>query len=174
MAARGEHADPRGEREPEPDGDPDEVQPPQDEKPARDDQPDREDERGGQRAPPEGERIRALRTQEQEAEHEPEVRRVEDVPSANPDEVLGEQRDRGRSREDPPAVHAPPVTMLGARHAQHEGDAVSGQEGTRRPHEHALAAERDRDLEDPGDRERDQDLRDRQLEVERDLPEYLQ
>ena len=37
-----------------------------------------------------------------------------------------------------------------------------------------LAAERDRDLEDPGDGERDEDLRDRQLEVERDLPEDLQ
>ena len=76
--------------------------------------------------------------------------------------------------EDPPAVHAPPVAVLGSRDAEDEGDAVAGQERTRRPHEHALAAEGDRDLEDPGDRERDQDLRDRQLEVERDLPEHLE
>ena len=174
MAARGQHSDPGREREPEPDRDADEVQSPEDEEAARDDQPDGEDERGRQRPPPQRERIRPLRAEQQEAENEAEVRRVEDVPAANPDEVLRQQGDGGRPGEDPPAVHAPPVAVLGPRHAQDERDAVPREQGARRPHENPLAAERDRDLEDPGDRERDEDLRDRQLEVERHLPEDLQ
>ncbi len=89
-------------------------------------------------------------------------------------DVLREERDRGRSREDPPAVHAPPVAVLGSRDAEDECDAVPGQERARRPHEHVLRAKRDRNLEDPGHRERDEDLRDRQLKVERDLAEHLQ
>ncbi len=92
----------------------------------------------------------------------------------NVDQVLREQRDGGRRREDPPAVHAPPVAVLGTRHAQDESDAVPGQERARRPHEHALASERDRDLEDGGREERDEDLGDRQAEAERRLSENLQ
>ena len=169
-----QHADPRGERDPEADCDSDQVESPQDEEATRHDEHECEDERGCQRSPPQREWIRALGTQEEEAEHEPEVGGVEDVPSANPDEVLRQQRDRRRPGEDPPAVHAPPVAVLGSGHAEDEGDAVSRQECARRPHDDALAEERDRDLEDPGDRERDEDLRDRQLEVERDLPEHLE
>ena len=55
--------------------------------------------------------------------------------------------DGGGAREDPPAVQAPPVAVLGAGDAEHERDAVAGQERARRPHQHPLAAERDRDLE---------------------------
>ena len=46
--------------------------------------------------------------------------------------------------EDPPAVHAPPVAVLGARDAEHERDAVPGQERARGPHQDVLAPERDR------------------------------
>ncbi len=169
-----EHADPRGEREPEADGDSDELEPPQDQEAADDDQRDREDEGRGQWPPPQRQRIRTLGAEQQEAEHEAEVRRVEDVLSSNPDEVLREQSDRGRRREDPGAVHAPPVAVLGAGHTKDEGDAVAGQEGARGPHEHALGSERDRDLEDRGREERNEDLRDRQLEVEGHLAEDLQ
>ena len=174
MAAGREHADPCGEREPEADGDSDEVEPPEDQEAADDDQRDREYEGRGQRPPPQRQRIRTLGAEQQEAQHEAEVRRVEDVLPSNPDQVLREQCDRGGRREDPGAVHAPPVAVLGARHAEDEGDAVAGQEGARGPHEHALGSERDRDLEDRGREERDEDLRDRQLEVEGDLAEDLQ
>ena len=61
VPARGEDADPRGEREPEADGDLQEVQPAEDEEPADDDQDERHDERGGERAPPERERVGTLR-----------------------------------------------------------------------------------------------------------------
>ena len=55
------------------------------------------------------------------------------------DHVLREQRDGGRAGEDPPAVQAPPVAVLGPGHAQDEGDAVPGQHRARRPHQHVLA-----------------------------------
>ena len=94
VPAQGEHADSRCERQPEPDGDPDEVQPPEDEEAPDHDQHERDDERGGERAPPEGERVGALGAEQEEAEHEAEVRRVENVPPSNPDQVLRKQGDR--------------------------------------------------------------------------------
>ena len=117
VTARGEHADARREGEPEADRDPDEVEPPEDEEAADDDQHECDDERGRQRPPPQRERIRALGAEEQEAEHEAEVRRVEDVPSANADQVLRQQRHRRRAGEDPPALRAPPVAVLRAWNA---------------------------------------------------------
>ena len=110
----------------------------------------------------------------EEAEDEPEVRRVEDVGAAEADQVLGEERDGGGAGEDPPAVRAPPVPVLGARHAQDERDAVAGEERARRPDERSLPPEDDGDLEHRARHDRDQDLRDRETEVERDLPQYLQ
>ena len=64
--------------------------------------------------------------------------------------------------------------MLGARDAQDEGDAVSGQERARRPHDDPLLPEDDRELENRAHADRDEDLRDRQVEVERDLAEDLE
>ena len=90
------------------------------------------------------------------------------------DHVLREDRHRGRAGEDPPALHAPPVAVLGAGNAQDEGDAVARQERARRPHDHALAAERDRELDHRAGEERDEDLGDRELEVERRLAQDLQ
>ena len=90
------------------------------------------------------------------------------------DQILREQSDRGRSREDPPALHAPPVAVLRARHSEDERDAIAGQQCARRPHDHVLASERDRELENAGSDERDEDLGDRQAEVEGDLAEHLQ
>ena len=66
---------------------------------------------------------------------------------AEADQVLREDRDRGGAGEDPPALHAPPVAVLGARDPQDEGDAVAGQERARRPHDHVLAVEGDRELD---------------------------
>jgi hypothetical protein len=64
--------------------------------------------------------------------------------------------------------------VLGAGHAEDEGDAVAGEERTRRPHDHAPLLQLDRELDHGAGAERDEDLGDRELEVERDLPEHLQ
>ncbi len=84
--------------EPEPDGDPQQVQPREDREPAADDEREREREPDRHRPPPEGERVGALGAEQQEAEDEPEVRRVEDVAAAERDHVLREERRRRRSR----------------------------------------------------------------------------
>ena len=76
--------------------------------------------------------------------------------------------------EDPAAFGAPPVAVLGPRHAEDERDAVSGQQRARGPHEHALSPESDPDLEDRRGEHRDEDLGDRELELERDLSEHLE
>ena len=90
------------------------------------------------------------------------------------DQVLGEKRHGCCPREDPPAVHAPPVAVLGARHAEDEGDAVSGQERARGPHEHVLAPHGDPHFEHRARQQGDEDLRNREPELERHLSEHLQ
>src|SRR3954466_16314187 len=81
--------------------------------------------------------------------------------AAPADEVLREQRDRRGADEDPRAAETPPVAVLCARHAKHEGDAVPGQHRARRPHEHALRPKYDRELEQRARPDREQNLRDR-------------
>ncbi len=93
---------------------------------------------------------------------------------AEPDHVLGQQRDGGRRREDPPPLRAPPVAVLCARHPEDECDAVPGEERARRPDEHVLPPSDDPDLEHGTGADRDEDLRDRETEVERDLAEDLE
>ena len=143
-------------------------------RPADDDDRERERHPGRHRPPPELERVGAAGAEQQEAEDEPEVRRVEDVAPAELDHVLREQRHGRGAGEDPPAVQAPPVPVLRARHAQHERDAVPGQQRARRPHDHALAAERDPDLEHRAREQRDEDLGDREPEAERHLAKDLE
>ena len=91
------------------------------------------------RAPPEVERVRPAAAEQQEAEDEADVRRVEDVLAPPPDHVLGEQRDGRRAGVDPPAPQAPPVAVVRSRHAQDERDAVARQQRARRPHQDVLA-----------------------------------
>ena len=174
VPARREHGDARDEGDPERDGDVQQPQPPQDREAAADDDREREREPGPHRPPPELERVGVLRAEQQEAEHEPEVRGVEDVTASELDQVLREQRDGCRGGEDPPAVHAPPVAVLRPGHAEDEGDAVSGQERARRPEDHVLAPERDPHLEHRARQQRDEDLRDREPELERHLPQDLE
>src|SRR5262249_53241307 len=126
VPARREDGDTCREREPEADRDPDEVEAPQDEEAADDDQAKREDECWRQRPPPHSERIRALGAEQQEAEDETDARRVEDVAATCADDVLREERDGGGSGEEPPALHAPPVPVLGSGYAEDERDAVAG------------------------------------------------
>ena len=151
-----------------------EVQAREDREAADDDDRQRERHPGRHRPPPEVERLGARGAEHEEAEDEPEVGRVEDVAAAELDHVLGEQRDRRRAHEDPPAVQAPPVAVLGAGDAEDEGDSVPGQQRARRPHEHVLAKEGDADLEHSAGEQRDEDLGDRQAEVERHLAEHLE
>ncbi len=94
--------------------------------------------------------------------------------AAKPDQVLGEERYGGGAGEDPPTVRAPPVAVLGARHAEDECHPVPGEKSARRPDEHVLAPGDDRDLENGTRPDGDEDLCDRETEVERDLPEHLQ
>ena len=98
VPGRGEHRDARRERQPEADRDPDEVQPREDREPAADDEHERQREPHRHRPPPERQRVRVLRTEKHEAEHEPEVRWIEDVAAAEGDHVLREQPDRRRCR----------------------------------------------------------------------------
>ena len=164
------------EREPEADRDPQQVEPAEDREAAGDDEGEGERQPGATSAPT---RSRAgsarVAAEHQEAEHEPEVRRVEDVPARGIGSTYFESSETAAvPGEDPPAVQAPPVAVLGARDAEDERDAVAGQERARRPHDHVLPAEGDRDLEHRAGEERDEDLRDREPEVERDLAEDLE
>jgi hypothetical protein len=61
-----------------------------------------------------------------------------------------------------------------AGHTQDERDAVAGQRCARRPHENVLGAHRDRDLEHGSSADREQDLGDREVEVEADLTDDLE
>ena len=174
VTARREHGDRHGERDPEGDGDVEQPQPPEDREAAADDDRERQREPERHRPPPELERVGELRAEQEEAEDEPEVRGVEDVAAPELDQVLREQRDGGGAGEDPPAVHAPPVAVLGPGHAEDERDAVPGQERARGPEDHVLAPEGDPHLQHRAGEQRDEDLRDREPEVERHLAEHLQ
>jgi hypothetical protein len=174
VPARREHADACGERDPEPHGDREQSQAREDREPAGDDDREREHHPRRQRRPPEVERLGETGREEQEAQDEPDVRGVEDVASADADDVLREQGDRRHSCEDPPPAQAPPVAVLRSGDAQDERDAVAGQQGARRPHDHALPAERDRDLEHRAGAERDEDLGDGEVEAERRLSQHLE
>ena len=154
--------------------DPQQAQAQEDRESAGDDDRDRECEPGRHRPPPELERIGMLRAEQQEAQDEPEVRGVEDVAAPELDQVFRQQRDGSGAGEDPPAVHAPPVSVLGPRHAEDEGDAVTGEQSAGRPENHVLAPEGDAHLEHRTGQQRDEDLGDREAEVERHLPEHLQ
>src|SRR5207248_3086335 len=109
----------------------------------------------------------------EEADDEADVRRVEDVLAAPLDDVLREERDRGRADIDPPAAQAPPVSVGRSGDAEDEGDAVSGEQRARRPENDALREQRNRYFEDRRRADREQDLGDRELEVEAELSDHL-
>jgi hypothetical protein len=64
--------------------------------------------------------------------------------------------------------------VLRPGHAEDESDAVPRQQRAGRPHEHALVAERDHDLEQRRRQHRHEDLGNREVEVEGDLTEHLE
>ena len=137
---------------------------------AGDDDHERERHPGRHRRPPEVERVGAVLAEQQEAEHEPEVRRVEDVASAEPDHVLREERRPPRSPakiHQPRRLHQSPCSVPGTRRTKATPlpvrSALAGHMITR-CRRSAIA-----ELEHRAGRERDEDLRDREPEVERDL-----
>ena len=90
--------------------------------------------------PPQVERIDAVRAEQHEAQHQPDVRRVEDVFVADAKDMLRDDRDRSRRGEDPGSMQAPPLAMLRAgdpedqRHAAPVSNALAGHSMTpRRP-----------------------------------------
>ena len=97
---RHQHGERSGEGHPEGDCDHDQAKADQDREAADDDDRERQGEPPRHRPPPEVERLCVLRPEQQEAEDEAEVRRVEDVRAAELDHVLREERDRGRAGED--------------------------------------------------------------------------
>jgi hypothetical protein len=116
----------------------------------------------------------ARAAQQEEARDETDVRRVERVRPAELDDVLREERAAGGRHEDRPAAHRPPVAVHGARHAEHERHAVPCQQRAGRPHQDALVADRQRDLDHRARAEAEEDLRDRDPERERRLSEHLE
>ncbi len=165
---------PSCKREPEAPGDDEEAESRQDGQAAGDDECDCQREPWGHRAPPEVEWLGTVLAEHKEAKNEPEVRGVEDVASSPADQVLRQERDGGRRREDPRSVKAPPVAVRRSRHTQDERDSVAGQERARRPHDHVLAEEGNADLEHRARSDRDEDLGDRETEPEHGLAENLQ
>ena len=174
VPGRGERADPGRERRPEPDGDPEQLEAREDREAAYDDDGEGEPEPRRHRAPPEVERLRPAAAEDEEAEDEADVRWIEDMTAAPLDHVLREQRDRSGPDVEPPAAEAPPVAVVRARDTEDERHAVPGQECTGGPHEHVLLPQGDSDLQHRARRDGEQDLRDREPEVERDLSEHLE
>ncbi len=168
------HADRHGERHPEDHCDLEQTETAEDCEPSPDDDRKRQCHPERHRPPPEVQWLGDLGADREKAHDQPEVRRVEDVCPPEANQVLREQPDRSRAGEDPPAVEAPPVAVLGSVDPQNERNAVAGDERARRPHDHAVAEERDRELEQACGSDRDQNLRDREVEPERDLPENVQ
>ena len=125
VAAQCKDAEAGREREPEADRESDQPDAAEDREAADHDQRERQRETHRHWAPPEVERLGDRLAQHEENEDEADVRRVEDVPPAEADQVLREDRDRRGRREDPPTLEAPPVAVVGARDAQDEGNAVA-------------------------------------------------
>ena len=142
-----DHGQPGGERDPEPHRDAQQADPPEDHEAVEHDDRQPEGDPREHRPPPEVQRLRPRLAEDEEARDERDVGRVEDMPPAVADEVLGEDREDRHADVDPPAVQAPPVPVLRAGDAEDEGDAVRGQQRARRPHDHAAPAELERHVE---------------------------
>ena len=127
-----------------------------------------------ERDPPQVLRLGVLRAQRDESEHEAEVRRVEDVAALPADQVLGRHRDGDHGDKDPDPVHAPPLAVQRPWHAEDERRAVAGEQTAGRPQDHLVLEEADAELDQRADREADQDLGDREPEVEHCLAQGLQ
>ena len=108
-----------------------------------------------------------------DANNQAEVGRVENVATLPSDHILRKQGEPSNRRERPPASCGPPIAVFGAGHPEDECDPVSGEHGAGGPHQRASLPESDRDLEGSADSDRHQDLRDREIELEDDLPKYL-
>ena len=111
------------------------VQPPGDQQAAAEDDGVGRDHPDVQRRPPEVERLDARAAEHDEGDDQPDVRRVEEVRAAVPDDVLRQQREGGDAREHVPLVGAPGIVGRRPDDAQDERHAAAGQHRARRPDE---------------------------------------
>ena len=147
---------------------------PADEDAADDEDRVREVHPGPERDPPEILGLGELWPERDERDHQTEVGGVEDVPALPPDQVLRSHREGDHAQEDPDSVQAPPVAVQRAGHAEDEGGAVACQQTARRPQDHLVLEEGDGELDQRSGGKADQDLSDREAEVEDGLPQHLE
>ena len=144
---------------------------------ARDQEAAHEDDRVGgehprvQRRPPEVERFDARLAEHDERDHQPDVRRVEDVRAAVADDVLRQEGERGDGGEHVPGVGGPRLVGRCPRDPQDQRHAAPGQHRARRPHERPGPPERDRHLDHRAAEDGGEDLRHADLEAEPELSE---
>ena len=149
VAARGEHADARGERQPEADRYLEQVQPPEDEEAADDDQHQCERRARATAGPT---RARAGRRGSAPSRRKQRTRPKFDGLKTWLPRTRIRYFESSATADVPAKIHQPfmlhqsPCSVPG--HAEDERDAVAGQQCARRPHDHVLASERDRELED--------------------------
>ena len=94
--------------------------------------------------------------------------------AAPPNQILRGHGERDHADEHPDAVGAPPVAVKRARRAEDEGGAVACQQTARRPQDHLVLEEGDGELDQRSGGKADQDLSDREAEVEDGLPQHLE
>ena len=135
VPGRGEHPDARRQSDPERCCGGEETEAGRDQQPADEDDGVGRDHSEVEGRPPEVERLCPCAAEHDERHDEPDVRRVEHVRAAIPDEVLGRQAERGHAGEHVPGVKAPVVARRRARHAKDERHTAAGQHRTRRPDE---------------------------------------
>ena len=172
MARCSEEADTDRQRDPIDTRHGPQVQPPGDERPAPDDDDVGGDHPDIERRPPEVERLHDGAAEQEERQHQPDVRRVEDVHASVADHVLRQQREPGNGREEVPASEAPVIS--GRRvHAQDERDPAPGQHGAGGPDEGSVLAEGQGHLDHGAGQDRGQDLRDADAEAQPKLAEQV-
>ncbi len=174
VAAQSQDAERARECEPEEDRDLEHAHLRQHDEGARDDHEQDDHERRGQRAPPERERLRPAAAEDHERENESDVRRVEDMPAPELDEVLRGHRNCRDRRVDPDTVEAPPLAVPRAGDAHDERDPVAREHRARRPDDGALLPERHHELDQRAGEDRARDLRERESEMELDEAQHVQ
>ena len=124
-----------------------------------------------ERRPPEVEGLQAAIAEDQEGEHQADVRRIEDVLAAIPNQILLDQGECGDAGKHVEVVRGPGLVRGRAHDAHEERYAAAREEGTSGECEDAVTAERDGDLDDRARQDRGEDLPHTQGPVEHELAE---
>jgi hypothetical protein len=171
VSGRGERPETERQRHPERRGQAEEQEPAGDQQPAADDHDVRDNQPDVERSPPEVERLHAGAAEDDEGEHQPDVRRVEDVRAAVADDVLGQERESRHAGEDVPGVRIPGLVGWRPDDPQDQRDAAPGQHRAGRPHERPALPEGQDDLDDRAGQDGSEDLGDGDEEVQAQLAE---